>query len=82
MRRIESVSERFDFRMVGEENFRIPFKDSAQDRRKSQIDERNNFRDTSDKDVHVGEAFRSARAVCKKVLCVLDYYYKDVTYCF
>jgi len=66
-------SKNFDLRMVGKENFRVSVKNSAQDRRKSKVDERNNIRHTSDKDVHLGETFCSACTLGKKV-CVFNVY--------
>lgn len=58
---------RFNYRLVGEENVRVPHKCGGQDRREGAVDERDHFGHSSDQDVHVGETVRAPRTEREKV---------------
>lgn len=57
----------FDFSDSRAEDFGAKVEDCAENGPKDKTDERNHFRDSSDKNVHVGEAFRKTDFLLQKV---------------
>lgn len=56
-----------NYRLAGEENFRVPFENGFKYRQESAFDERNNFGHSSDQNVHVGKAVRNSSTIREKV---------------